>query len=268
MTVHAPDRFWSGIDIPKTIAGVLAAVTAAVLGSFLGVAGTLAGAAVASLVGSLGTELYHRFIARGGKKIKQTFVTAPAAVGTPPVAATEDEVPSDEPTEITAPTTTIGATTTTGAAGKPSTRLRWGRVAAVAGAVFVLAMGSLTVFELLTKQTVADAVGADSGGRTSVSQFLTGDGDEKNEEPATTPSTAPSASETDGTEPTTAPTGEPSDGASTEPSEPVPGSTSSAPDDPATTDGPAQETEQPGSAEEPGAPEEPADLNAPADGQG
>ena len=35
MTEHAPDRLWSGIDIPKTIAGALAAVCAAVIGSFL-----------------------------------------------------------------------------------------------------------------------------------------------------------------------------------------------------------------------------------------
>ena len=86
MSEHAPDRVLSGIDIPKTIAGVLAAVSAAVLGSFLGVAGTLAGAALASIVGSVGTEIYRKFIDRSHKQIVATFVTAPAAVGTPSVA--------------------------------------------------------------------------------------------------------------------------------------------------------------------------------------
>ena len=38
MSEQASDRIWSGIDIPKTIAGTLAAVSAAVVGSFLGVA--------------------------------------------------------------------------------------------------------------------------------------------------------------------------------------------------------------------------------------
>src|SRR3954466_13554107 len=99
MTERAPDRVWSGIDIPKTIAGVLAAVSAAVVGSFLGVAGTLVGAAVASLIGSIGTEIWARSIKRGGEKLQQTvapaFIKAPAAIGTPEVAAaTEDEAPS------------------------------------------------------------------------------------------------------------------------------------------------------------------------------
>src|ERR1041384_7704361 len=97
MSVQAEGRFWSGIDIPKTIAGTLAAVSAAVVGSFLGVAGTLIGAAVASVIGSVGTELYTRFINRGSKKIVSTFVTAPAAGGQPTGGAAEHEVPAHEP---------------------------------------------------------------------------------------------------------------------------------------------------------------------------
>ena len=101
MSEHAPDRIWSGIDVPKTIAGVLAAVTAAVIGSFLGAAGTLAGAAIASVVGSIGTEIYRKLVHRGQQKIVSTFVTAPAAVGTPAVAAAADESPSQpEPSPV------------------------------------------------------------------------------------------------------------------------------------------------------------------------
>ena len=77
MSEHAPDRFWSGIEISKVIAGTLAAVTAAVVGSFLGVAGTLAGAAVASVVGSVGTEIYQRSLHRGARRLSAfapTFV--------------------------------------------------------------------------------------------------------------------------------------------------------------------------------------------------
>src|SRR5690348_5339691 len=129
MTERTPDRIWSGIDISKTIAGALAAVCAAVVGSYLGVAGTLIGAAVASIVGTLGTEIYARSLTKGREKLQTlapAFVKAPAAVGTPPVAAATEE---ESPSHIVAP--------------KP--QLRWKRIALLAGAVFVLAMGSVTV---------------------------------------------------------------------------------------------------------------------------
>jgi multisubunit Na+/H+ antiporter MnhF subunit len=186
MSEHAPDRIWSGIDIPKTIAGVLAAVSAAVVGSFMGVAGTLAGAAVASVVGSIGTEVYRKFIDRGHKKIVATFVTAPAAVGTPAVAAAAEESPSQpEPEE------------TPEAAPAAPRKMRWGRVAAVAAGVFILAIGVLTAFELISGKTAADAVtGHHSGAATSVSRLF-GGGDKKADQgrtPVTTPSSSTPAS--------------------------------------------------------------------------
>src|SRR3954452_520779 len=98
MTEREPERIFSGIDIPKTLAGALAAVCAAVVGSYLGVAGTLIGAAVASVVGTVGTEVYLRSFHQGKKRlhtIAPAFVKVPAAIGTPPVAAaTEDEAPA------------------------------------------------------------------------------------------------------------------------------------------------------------------------------
>jgi len=189
MTEHAPERIWSGIDIPKTIAGTLAAVSAAVVGSFLGVAGTLIGAAVASIVGSVGTELYQRWINRGSQKIKSTFVTAPAAVGTPPVAAEEESEPSGPHT--------------------PERTIHWGRVAAIAGALFVLAMGLLTAFELITHKPVADAFGNKSSGNTTVSSLWDGDSEKKSNQPAVTPSTSPSPSPSD--EPSATPSDSPSE---------------------------------------------------------
>ncbi|GAB2619044.1 hypothetical protein Aab01nite_32960 [Paractinoplanes abujensis] len=186
MTEHAPAKILSGIDIPKTIAGTLAAVSAAVVGSFLGVAGTLIGAAVASLIGSVGTELYHRFINRGSEKIK-TFVTAPAAVGTPPVAAAEDEVPSDEPVVDRRPV-----------------KMRWGRITAAAGLLFVLAMGGITVFELIAQRSIADAVGHKTSSSTTLGNAFKGDNG-SDEKPATTPSTQPSA------DPTGEPTADPAE---------------------------------------------------------
>ncbi|MEU4421340.1 hypothetical protein AB0F81_12000 [Actinoplanes sp. NPDC024001] len=136
MTDHAQPRFWSGIDIPKTLAGTLAAVSAAVAGSFLGIAGTLIGAAVVSLISSIGTEIYHRSLDRGAKKLQSAFVTAPAAVGTPEVAAAH-EPPSEE--------------------NKPR-QIRWRRVGLVAAALFVLGLGTLTTVELLAGRSAADAL--------------------------------------------------------------------------------------------------------------
>lgn len=215
MSEHAPDRIWSGIDIPKTIAGTLAAVSAAVVGSYLGVAGTLIGAAVASVVGSVGTELYARFIQRGSKKIKSTFVAEPAAIGTPPVAAAEYTVPSEEPV--------------------PSTprKVRWARIAGVAGALFVLAMGTLTAYELISGRSVADAVGHKTSSSTTIGSAVRG-GNGKSDTPkpapseSGSPSPSPSPSQDDepkSTEPTSAPpTGEPTETPTqtTEPTDPQP----------------------------------------------
>jgi hypothetical protein len=235
MSEHAPDRIWSGIEITKVIAGTLAAVTAAVIGSFLGVAGTLAGAAVASVVGSVGTEIYQRSLHRGAKRlgaIAPTFVKVPAAVGTPAVAAaTEQESPSH----------TVAA--------RPN--IRWGRVGMAAAALFVLAMGSLTAFELLAKETVASAVGVTSSGKTTVSSIL---GDDSAKRPAVTPSTdstpaPPGKSTTDPTSepsaPTTESTAEPTPDATTEPTaDPAPEPTGDTPEQAPPADQPGQQQEQ------------------------
>lgn len=156
MSAQASEKIWSGIEISKVIAGTLAAVTAAVVGSFLGVAGTLAGAAVASVVGSVGTEIYQRSLHRGAKRLGEfapSFVKAPAAVGTPPVAAATEE---DSPSHTVAPRRNI----------------RWGHVAMAAAALFVLAMGSLTVFELATGKSMASTVGVKSSSETSVGSLF------------------------------------------------------------------------------------------------
>jgi hypothetical protein len=216
MTEHPPERIWSDIDIPKTVAGVLAALSAAVIGSFLGVAGTLVGAAIASVVGSVGTELYNRFIHRGSQKIKSTFVApAAAAVGTPPVANPQPE----------------GATLYGTPKRYRERDVRWTRVVAVAASLFLLAVALLTVFELATHKSIADAVGNSSGRSTTIGSVLTGN--ERRQAPPehhVTPAPSDSPSETPSTteptpdnEPTTeappsqAPTTEPPTGQPTEP---------------------------------------------------
>jgi len=230
MTEQAPGRLLSGIDIPKTIAGTLAAVSAAVVGSFLGVAGTLVGAAVASIVGSVGTELYQRWINRGAEKVKSTFVTAPAAVGTPEVAAAVEEKPS----ETTHPF-----------------QVRWGRIVAAAGVFFVLAMGSLTAFELVSKQSLADTVGSSSSKKPTIVSVW-GDGGSK-------PTPTPAPSESADPEQSAEPTEEPSEQVTTDQSAPAE-TDSPVPTDTATTE---PTTQAPDQGETPPGEEQPQDQEAP-----
>jgi hypothetical protein len=191
MSEQAPDRVWSGIDIPKTIAGALAAVCAAVIGSFLGVAGTLVGAAVASIIGSVGTEVYQRSLHKGAKRLQTlavpAFVKAPAAVGTPAVAAASEE---DSPSH-TVPE-------------KPQRQIRWGRVAMIAGALFVLAMGTLTVTELILGKSVASTVGNGTGAKTTFGGLLNpGSSSDTKPTPAPSPTPTTAATEDPATQPTT-----------------------------------------------------------------
>lgn len=194
MTDHAQPRFWSGIDIPKTIAGTLAAVSAAVAGSFLGIAGTLIGAAVVSLISSLGTEIYHRSIDRGTKKLQSAFVTAPAAAGTPEVTAGHTPPSGDRK------------------------QIRWKRVGLVAAALFVLGLGTLTTVELVAGRSAADALTGRDGNsppslvNTSTSREEETTDQEQTEQtepsaPATTGET-PEPTTTEQTEPTTPPADE------------------------------------------------------------
>jgi hypothetical protein len=209
----AAERIWSGIDITKTLGGALAAVCAAVLGSFLGVAGTLIGAALASIIGTIGTEIYTRSLKRGAEKLQTlapAFVTAPAAVGTPEVAAaTEDDKPSE-----TVPEANRGHT------------IRWKRVALLAAGVFVLTMGALTLVELMAGKSVASMVGHGSSGTTTFSSVTTSSGKDQQQDrdtpvpqPSTGTTTKPTGTPTDDgsapAETTTTPADTPSTGGTT-----------------------------------------------------
>lgn len=221
MSEQAAERIWSGIDIGKTLAGALAAVCAAVIGSFLGVAGTLIGAALASIIGTVGTEIYHRSIKRGAQKLQTiapTFVTAPAAVGTPDVAAaSEDDKPSETVPE---------AERTTGR------KIRWKRVALITAGVFVLAIGVLSLVELMAGKSVASMVGGNSSGSTTLSSTFDGRSEPRNEKPVTPVAPSPKATQPttdEGSAPAGTPTTEPTDAPSTGTTEPTTAPTTDAP---------------------------------------
>lgn len=226
MSEQAPDRLWSGIQISKVIAGTLAAVAAAVLGSFLGVAGTLAGAALASVVGSVGTEIFNNSLKRGTKTLQTvapTFIKAPAAVGTPPVAAAaEEEKPSHLVPE------------------QPRRQLRWAHIGLATLTLFVLSMGAISVFEAFTdKPLSATLKNTSATGSTVFGSSKTSSDDE--DKPATPASESPSPDESNDPQTTESP--EP-DASST--GTPEPTVTTTAPAEPTTgpaTDAPQQETD-------------------------
>jgi hypothetical protein len=260
MTEHAPDRIWSGIDIPKTLAGALAAVCAAVIGSFLGVAGTLIGAAVASIVGTVGTEVYNRSIRRGTQKLQTlapSFVKAPAAVGTPQVAgATEDDSPSHTTAEASP---TAADATPTGAEARRS--LRWKPILIGTALAFFIAMSAILAVESLAGRSLASLTGHDNKGGNTLTQLV---GDDNS---GSTPS--PAVSETPSSTPTS--TGDSDSGVSpsTEPTE-TPTSTAPATQAP-TTDAPDQapttgQDQQPPQPDQGIAPPEPQGKDQGSDG--
>ncbi|MEV4636788.1 hypothetical protein AB0J80_05470 [Actinoplanes sp. NPDC049548] len=232
MSEQAPDRLWSGIQISKVIAGTLAAVTAAVLGSFLGVAGTLAGAALASVVGSVGTEIFNNSLKRSTKHLQTVapaFIKAPAAVGTPPVAAAAEE---EKPSHTVVPEPGRFA-------------IRWKTVALGAAAVFVIAMGAIFAVEVTAGRSLASMTGhGPSGGNTFSNLVSSNDDTSKEKAPSTEVSESPSddASSTPDTSSSEAPaTGTPEETpATTEPTtEPTTEATTQAPQTP-----PADEQQQ------------------------
>lgn len=197
MTEHAPDRIWSGIEISKVAAGTLAAVSAAVIGSFLGVAGTLIGAAVASVIGTVGTEVYQRSINKGAKKLQTfapTFIKAPAAVGTPEVAAATEE---DAPSHTVAPE----EVTEKREADQSGTKLRWKPILIGSFVVFVIAMSAIFVAEAIAGRSLASISGNGDAGRSIIGVPI-GDEDKS------TPTPAPSVTPTETEAPTTSPTSE------------------------------------------------------------
>ena len=216
MSEHAPDRLWSGIQISKVIAGTLAAVAAAVLGSFLGVAGTLAGAALASVVGSVGTQLFDNSLKRGTKTLQTVapaFIKAPAAVGTPPVAAaTEEEKPSQLVVE------------------HPRRTIRWGHVGLAALTLFVLSMGAISVFEAFTDKPLSATMRNTSATGSTVFGSSNDSSRQKDPTPAVSESASPEESSSSDVSPTESP---------------APDATTGTPDPAQTTTAPVEPTTEP-----------------------
>ncbi|MEV4702279.1 hypothetical protein [Actinoplanes sp. NPDC049316] len=237
MSEQAPDRLWSGIQITKVVAGTLAAVAAATLGSFLGVAGTLAGAALASVVGSVGTQLFDNSLKRGTKTLQTvapTFIKAPAAVGTPAVAAaTEEEKPSQ-----TVPQPEQGRFS-----------IRWKPILLGTATIFLLAMGAIFAVEAMAGRSLTSVTtGHDPGGGSTLTSVFSRD--DKDGKPTPSPSETPAPGESSAPDSSTS-------------QAPEPGATTGTPEPTGTTTAPAEPTTEP--ATEP-ATEAPQQTDPPAGG--
>lgn len=119
------------LSIVQVIAGALASVSAALVASTFGLKGTLLGAAITSIVASIGGALYTHSLHRARVRIQTRFNPYTGAI---------------ERVVIRPPR-----------ARRP---IRWGKVAGVAGLVFVLAMGAITIVEVAARRPVAALVGS------------------------------------------------------------------------------------------------------------
>jgi hypothetical protein len=191
------------IDWIQAMAAALTAVTSAVLLSTVGVAGTLIGAAVGSVAASVGNAVYGHYIALSSERVASAKVVASARARAEterggPVEDVEVPVQGDlDPGPVTAgPEAPARVSWREAAKG-----LAWRRIGVVAAGVFVLAMGAILTFELVTGRAVSTYTGGTEhgGARTSVPGLGGGDrspdpsGEPGQERTGGTPTTDPEA---------------------------------------------------------------------------
>jgi hypothetical protein len=182
MTEPQPPRV--EINWVQVSASALAAVSSAVLLSTVGVAGTIIGAAIGSVFATAGSAIYSHFLGLSRSRVAAAQAAAldrltHARSGASGVWADTRRNPS--------PTVTFSAARVAAELddaerelesapdeARPSWRevladLRWKRIAAVAGGIFVVAMLVIVSFELVTGRAVSTYTGgADSGTRSSI----------------------------------------------------------------------------------------------------
>ena len=186
-----PERV--SLSFTQLVASVLAAVSASIAASVFGVAGTLIGAALGSAVSVVGGFVYARSLERSRQAVRLTLGVAaarrpggraPADPGGGPDGAPDDGAPDDGAPDEGAPDETRAPA---GRGRRLRVALTPQRLALGAGALFVLTMGLITGFELLTGQPVAASVEGQHGSGVSVLG-----GDEKPSRSPMPASTAPS----------------------------------------------------------------------------
>jgi hypothetical protein len=168
------------LSLTQVLGSVLAAVSASVAASTFGVAGTVIGAALGSAVATVGSVVYTQSLKRSHSALRQTVGVAAARR----LGGRSDDDPGDPPD---------------GRGHRLRMALTPQRLAMGAGALFLLTLGLITAFEILTGQPVAASVDGQHGSGVSVFG-----GTEKKKSSTPKPSSTPS---TDQTSPSSVPSG-------------------------------------------------------------
>mgnify|MGYP001207594030 CR=1 FL=1 len=222
-------------SLPQIVGGALAAVTVAVVGSTLGTAGTVIGAALASVVGAVAGTLYTAGIDRGRRS-----VGAAVSKGWQRVRGQDPAVELEATDDLTLVLEPVEAQDRTSPGHTAEERSRtWRRVLLRIGvsaiAIFAIAFGAITVWELSTGQTLSGDNGTTiTGGSRRPSRTPSPSATVTvTATPTATPSATPSVTPTVTPTPTTV-TPEPSP--TTPPGTPSPAVTTSAAPTPATSE--------------------------------
>lgn len=159
------------LSVTQVLASVLAAVSASVAASVFGVAGTVIGAALGSAITVVGSAVYAQSLKRSRNAVRLTLGGAATRRQggrgpEPAIPPADPDLPPDErggpPGEPDLPPDERGARRRLPVALTPQ------RLAAGAGAVFVLTLGLITGFELLTGKPVAASMDGRQGSGLSV----------------------------------------------------------------------------------------------------
>ncbi|MFC8511411.1 hypothetical protein ACFU3J_22570 [Streptomyces sp. NPDC057411] len=188
------------LSVAQVSGSAVAAVVAAKLASTLGVYGTILGAGVISVIATCGGPLLQHLFKRTGEQMREaTAATRPKTAHAASAPASHAERPYSE--EFGEPTT-------------HGTRMRgWKRSAAGAAAVFLIAMGGITAYELTSGQDLSGTKGTTTFG-SAVRGSGAGQGQERPDQggtPSSTPSEDGRQQRKDGgtATPDTTPTGRP-----------------------------------------------------------
>ncbi|MFG2868806.1 hypothetical protein [Streptomyces sp. NPDC048338] len=187
------------LSVAQVSASAVAAVVAAKLASSLGVYGTILGAGLISVIATCGGSFLQHLFRRTGEQIREVAVhgepvRAARAVEVPSAARQAGSVaahgPAWQPVGAGPPyDEEFGAATTHG------TRVRgWKRSAVAAALVFLVSMGGITAYELISDQDFSGTKGSTTFGSVVRGQDGTG----------STPSTreTPEERQDDGADPT------------------------------------------------------------------
>ena len=147
---RTPARRRLDLSLVQVAASALAAVVAAIMASELGVYGTIAGAAVVSIGATTGGAVFQHLFRRTGEEIRSRV---PAGAAAEPSKGRRPSPPGES----------VG-TYRSGTRIRPRGRLAY---ALIAGLVFALAMGTVTVVELVAGKPLAAVVRNEPGSGTS-----------------------------------------------------------------------------------------------------